>query len=150
MQINVHRVDDSLPLPKYETAGAVGFDFLAREEVTIPGRSLALVPGNLVIEVPKGYMLAVASRSSMPKKKGLLTPHGFGIIDQDYCGPQDEIKIQVFNFTQEPVTVHRGEKVAQGVFVRVDTFEWNEVSEMSNESRGGFGSTGGYGKNSTL
>lgn len=138
------RIDSSLPLPRYETAGSVGFDFLAREEIVIPGRSLGLVPGNLIVEVPKGYMLAVAARSSMPKKKGLLTPHGFGIIDQDYCGSQDEIKIQVFNFTQEPVTVHRGEKVAQGVFVRVDTFEFEEVAEMTNATRGGFGSTGGY------
>ena len=86
-------------------------------------------------------MLTVASRSSTPKKKGLLTPHGIGIIDQDYCGPEDEIKIQVYNFTDEPVTIERGDKIAQGVFVRVDTFEWEEVDVMTGESRGGFGST---------
>ncbi len=144
MKVALKRVDPALPLPQYETSGSVGFDFVAREEVVIAGRTLGFVPGNVIVEVPEGYMLAVASRSSMPKKKGLLTPHGFGIIDQDYCGPEDEIKIQVFNFMQEPITIHRGDKIAQGVFVRVDRFEFEEVSEMKKPSRGGFGSTGGY------
>lgn len=144
MKVKIKRIDESLPLPRYETGGAVGFDFLAREEVTVAPRSLAFIPGNLVIEVPGGYMLAVASRSSMPKKKNFLTPHGFGIIDHDYCGPDDEIKIQVYNFSDQAVTVHRGEKIAQGVFVKIDKFDWEEVQKISKPTRGGFGSTGGY------
>ncbi len=128
----------------YETAGAVGFDFVAREEVVIEARSLGLIPGNVVIEVPEGYMLVVASRSSAPKKKGLLTPHGIGIIDHDYCGPTDEIKVQVYNFCDQAVTIARGEKIAQGVFVKIEKFQFEEIEEMTQESRGGFGSTGGY------
>lgn len=89
-------------------------------------------------------MLVVASRSSTPIKKGLTPPHGFGIIDHDYCGPTDEIKVLVYNFTDQPVQITRGEKIAQGVFVKVDRFEWNEVETIDKESRGGFGSTGGY------
>lgn len=141
INVKIKRIDSELPLPKYETDGSVGFDFLAREDVTIEPRGLALIPGNVIVEVPEGYMLTIASRSSTPRKKGLLTPHGIGIIDQDYCGPEDEIKIQVMNFTDEAVTVNRGDKIAQGVFVRVDTFKWEEVDTMKNESRGGFGST---------
>lgn len=144
MQVKLKRIDTSLPLPQYETEGAVGFDFLAREETHIPPKSVALVPGNLIIEVPAGYMLVVAARSSMPKKKNLLMPHGIGIIDHDYCGPQDEIRIQVYNFSENLVVVQRAEKIAQGVFVRIDKFEWKEVGEMEKPSRGGFGSTGGY------
>lgn len=68
-------------------------------------------------------------------------PHGIGIIDRDYCGPEDELKVQMMNFTDETVTVKRGEKIAQGVFVRADVFAWEEVDEMKSESRGGFGST---------
>lgn len=142
MEVKIKRIDKDLPLPRYETAGSVGFDILARQDTVVEARSLALIPGNIIVEVPAGYMLVVASRSSTPKKKGLLTPHGIGIIDHDYCGPEDEIKIQVFNFTNEPVTVKRGEKVAQGVFVRIDKFEWNETEVMEKPSRGGFGSTG--------
>ena len=141
MHVRIQRIDKSLPLPVYETAGSVGFDLVARETVTIEAGKIELTPGNVIVEVPAGYMLAVASRSSTPKKKGLTPPHGFGIIDHDYCGPTDEIKIQVYNFSEAPVTIERGEKIAQGVFVRVDKFEWQEVESIREESRGGFGST---------
>lgn len=141
MKVKIKRLDPSLPLPVYETEGSVGFDILAREDMTIQAGTIELVPSNIIVEVPEGYMLAVASRSSTPRKKGLTQPHGFGIIDHDYCGPEDEIKIQVYNFTSEPVEIKRSEKIAQGVFVRVDKFEWDEVEQISETSRGGFGST---------
>ncbi len=144
MKVKIKRIDKNLPLPVYETDGSVGFDILAREDSTIEPKSISLIPANIIVEVPVGYMLIVASRSSTPKKKGLMTPHGFGIIDHDYCGPEDEIKIQVFNFTDAPVSIKKGEKIAQGVFVRIDKFEWEELDEIRTESRGGFGSTGGH------
>lgn len=139
--VRIKRIDKELPLPVYETDGSVGFDLIAREESIIPSKSTGLVPGNVVIEVPVGYMLVIASRSSTPRKKGLSTPHGIGIIDHDYCGPNDEIKIQVYNFKNEDVTIARGEKIAQGIFVHIDKFAWDEVDEMMNSDRGGFGST---------
>lgn len=144
MKVKIQRLDNSLPLPIYETSGSVGFDLLAREDCTVEPGTIALIPGNIIVECPQGYMLAIASRSSTPRKKGLTMPHGFGVIDTDYCGPEDEIKIQVYNFTEEAVTVHKGDKIAQGLFVRVDTFEFEEVEQIKKESRGGFGSTGGH------
>ncbi|MCD6109747.1 dUTP diphosphatase [bacterium] len=141
LKAKIKRIDTTLPLPTYETEGSVGFDILAREETTIPPKEIKLIPGNIIVEVPKGYMLMVASRSSTPKKKGLTPPHGLGIIDHDYCGEQDEIKIQVYNFTNNSVIVGKGEKIAQGVFIRIDKLSWNEVNTMNNNSRGGFGST---------
>lgn len=142
MRVRIQRVDKDLPLPKYETEGSVGFDFLAREDTAIPPKSVALIPGNVVVEVPSNYMLLVSLRSSTPRKKGLLMPHGIGVIDHDYCGPNDEIKIQVYNFTDQAVTISRGEKIAQGIFVHIDKFEWEEVAMIREQSRGGFGSTG--------
>lgn len=141
LKAKIKRVDTSLPLPTYETGGSVGFDILARSDTEIPPKEIQLVPGNIIVEVPRGYMLMVASRSSTPKKKGLSPPHGLGIIDHDYCGEQDEIKIQVYNFTDKSVIVHKGEKIAQGVFIKIDKLEWEEVDDMESESRGGFGST---------
>lgn len=143
MKVKIKRIDRGLPLPVYETDGAVGFDILAREDTVVPAGEIVLVPSNLIVHVPSGYMLVVASRSSTPRKKGLATPHGFGIIDHDYCGPEDEIKIQVHNFTDDNVEVRRGEKIAQGVFVRIDKFELEEVldGDLRDGSRGGFGST---------
>ena len=144
MKVKIKRIDKDLPLPIYETGGSVGFDILAREDSEIPAKEILMIPSNLIVEVPKKYMLVVASRSSTPRKKGLTPPHGFGIIDHDYCGPEDEIKVMVYNFSDVPVDIKRGEKIAQGVFVRIDKFEWDEVDEIKAESRGGFGSTGGY------
>ena len=141
MKVKIKRIDKSLPLPIYETAGSVGFDLLAREDMEVLPREIKLIPGNVIVEVPMGYSLIVASRSSTPRKMGLTKPHGIGIIDQDYCGNEDEVKIQVLNFTDKPVTVKRGDKIAQGLFVRVDRLEFEEVDDMANKSRGGFGST---------
>ncbi len=144
MQINIKRVDKDLPLPKYETAGAAGFDFVARQDKALQPQEIALIPGNVIVETPAGYMLAVVSRSSTPKKKGLSLPHGIGIIDSDYRGPDDEIWIQVYNFTDKEVTVNRGDKIAQGIFIPVVQAVWNEVDQVAAPTRGGRGSTGGY------
>ncbi|MBI2638043.1 dUTP diphosphatase [Candidatus Peregrinibacteria bacterium] len=141
MKVRIQRVDKNLPLPKYETDGSVGFDFLAREDTVIPAKGVALIPGNAIVEVPRNFVLFVTLRSSTPRKKGLLMPHGVGVIDHDYCGPQDEIKIQVYNFTDKAVTISRGEKIAQGIFVHIDKAEWEDVERIREESRGGFGST---------
>ncbi|MBS3133329.1 dUTP diphosphatase [Candidatus Woesearchaeota archaeon] len=141
MKVKIKRLDKSLPLPVYKTSGSVGFDISAREDTVIPPKSIALIPGNVIVETPPGYMLLVALRSSTPKKKGLHKPHGIGVIDNDYCGNEDEIKVQVFNSTDSEVKVEKGERIAQGIFVKIDKFEWEETDSMG-KSRGGFGSTG--------
>ena len=141
MKVKIKRLDKDLPLPRYETAGSVGFDFVCRETVAIEPHGLELVPANVIVETPPGYMLMVTLRSSTPRKRGLLIPHGVGVIDQDYCGEGDEVKIQVYNFTADPVIVERGDRIAQGIFVRVDTAQWSEVDQIESETRGGFGST---------
>jgi dUTP pyrophosphatase len=141
MKVKIKRIDKTLPLPVYETRGAVGFDLLCRESRTIAPQTLGLIPANVVVETPPGYMLMVTLRSSTPRKRSLLIPHGVGVIDQDYCGDGDEIMLQVYNFSPEPVTIERGDRIAQGIFVRVDQAEWLEVEQMDAETRGGFGST---------
>jgi dUTP pyrophosphatase len=142
MEVKIKRIDETLPLPDYETEGSVGFDLIVREDTTVKPGDIALIPANIIVAVPKGYALIIASRSSTPRKHGLTKPHGIGIIDQDYCGNDDEVKIQVFNFTQKAATIARGSKIAQGLFVRVDRFSLKEVDHIQKKSRGGFGSTG--------
>lgn len=142
MKIYIKRIDKTLPLPQYQTPGAVAFDIYAREAMTIGPKTIARIPTNLIIKIPKGYVLSVVTRSSTPVKKGLLIPHGMGVIDQDYCGENDEILYQVYNFTDETVAVERGERIGQAMFLRVDQMEWEEVEMMHDASRGGFGSTG--------
>lgn len=141
LQVAIKRIDINLPLPTYATAGSVGFDLLCREETEVAPRKVELIPSNVIVRIPAGYMLMLTLRSSTPLRKGLLIPNGVGIIDQDYCGEGDELKVQVFNFLDEAVTVKRGERIAQGIFMPVMQVSWNEVDEMG-QGRGGFGSTG--------
>ena len=141
MNVRIKRIDKSLELPLYHTSGAVGFDLIARESVEIPPRQLGLIPNNIVVEIPKGYMLLLASRSSTAKKKGLMPANGVGIIDQDYCGEEDELKTLFYNYTDETIHVERGERLSQCVFVKIEVSEWEEVESMQSTSRGGFGST---------
>ena len=110
--------------------------------MTIAPGTIALVPTGLVIEVPPGHFLGIFARSSTPLKKGLMVANGVGVIDQDYCGPADEVKIQVLNFTAAPVNVCRGDRIAQGISLTAPRVMWDEVEELREGSRGGFGATG--------
>lgn len=140
MKVKIKRIDTTLPLPSYHTAGAVAFDLYARTTTSIPPRETARIPANLVVAIPDGYMLLVKDRSSTLKRTGLLVTVGY--VDRDYCGESDELLLQAYNLTDHPVTVERGERIGQAAFVRVDTAEWEEVDSMEAPSRGGFGTTG--------
>ena len=142
MKIEISRIDPSIPLPRYESHGAVGFDLITRETTTIKAGEIGLVPGNVIVKVPEGYALLIVPRSSLPRKKCLVCPHSLGVIDCDYHGETDEIFVQVKNISDDDVVVEKGERIAQGMFVKVDIAEWQEVDGHGAESRGGFGSTG--------
>lgn len=142
MKIRVKRIDPSLPLARRETAGAAGFDLVTRLDTVIAPGEIGLVPANIVVSLPAGYMLVVAARSSTPRRTGLIAPHGIGVIDSDYCGEQDEIMVQVWNPTASAVTVKRGERIAQALLVKTYPVEWVELAEAQGPTRGGFGSTG--------
>lgn len=141
MKVNIKRIDKSLPLPIYHTKGAVGFDFYAREEVKVASSQTALVPLNIIMEVPKGYVLFLVPRSSTPKK-GLMVPNSPGTIDQDYHGEEDELRLWAYNFTKKKITIEKGERICQGLLIKVGIAKFKEVKKMKNKSRGGFGSTG--------
>ena len=143
MQIRIKRIDKSIPLPEYKTAGSAGFDLSSRERVEIPARGLVFLPLNIILELPPGKMLLVAARSSLPKK-GLLLANGVGIGDSDFSGPDDEYRALVHNFTDTPVSVEKGERIAQGIIVDIENAEFTEVDEVAKVSRGGFGSTGSF------
>ena len=103
MQVTITRLDSSVPIPQYETSGAAGFDLASSVDMTVAPGQVTLVPTGLVIAVPEGHVLGVFARSSTPLKRGLMVANGVGLVDSDYRGPADEIKIEVVNFTQAPV-----------------------------------------------
>jgi dUTP pyrophosphatase len=142
MHVHLTRLSADVALPRYHTAGAAGFDLAADAAMTIAPGEVALVPTGLIIEVPRGYFVGVFARSSTPLKRGLMVANGVGVIDSDYCGPGDEIKIEVFNFTAAPVTIARGDRLAQGILIPCAQAEWREGEAQPRAARGGFGATG--------
>ncbi len=142
MLLRIKRLDPSIGLPAPATGGAAGFDLAAAADVEIPARGIRLVGTGLVIAVPNGYFLGIFARSSTPLKRGLMVANGVGVVDADYCGPDDEIKVQVLNITDQPVVVKKGDRIAQGIVLPAPAVRWEEVAEMSTPTRGGFGSTG--------
>ena len=143
LSVRIRRLRASVRLPEYQTPGAAGFDLAAGEDIVVAPHAIALVPTGLVIAAPDGYFLGVFARSSTPIRRGLIVSNGVGVIDADYCGATDEIKIQVLNVTGDPVTVKAGDRIAQGLFIPVARAAWDETNEdLRAGSRGGFGATG--------
>jgi dUTP pyrophosphatase len=143
MRLKIRRLDSTIPLPSYGTDEAAGFDLAAAADMTVAPGQIALVRTGLVIEVPTGHFLGIFARSSTPLKRGLLVANGVGIVDPDYSGPNDEIMIQVLNFTGAAVHIARGDRLAQGLVLPAPRVAWQEVEAIRPATRGGFGATGG-------
>jgi dUTP pyrophosphatase len=141
-KVRIRRLDASVELPAYATDGSAAFDLAVSADTTIAPGEVRLVPTGLVIEVPAGMFLAIFARSSTPLKKGLMVANGVGVVDSDYCGPADEVKIPALNFTSQPVQIARGDRIAQGILLPSPRVVWEEVGELRAGSRGGFGATG--------
>ncbi len=141
MDVPLLRLHSDTPEPAYATPGSVGFDVCTAEPVEIASGEIALVGTGLVFATPPGWFLLVCLRSSTPRKFGVLQPHGIGVIDEDYRGVEDELRLQLLNFTQAPARIPAGSRIAQGVFVRTERATWS-AHDAAQASRGGFGSTG--------
>ena len=143
MRLKITRLDPTLPLPGYGTSDAAGFDLAASHDIVVQPGQIALVRTGLIIEVPAGHFLGIFARSSTPLKRGLLVANGVGVIDPDYSGPDDEVMVQVLNFTQNDVQVRRGDRLAQGIVLSAPRVTRDEVAAIRATTRGGFGATGG-------
>ena len=142
MKARITRLRKDIELPEYKSKGAVAFDITICENATIAPGKAAFLPTGLIIQVPEGQVLVLAPRSSTFKKKGLRLGNTLGIIDQDFCGPEDELLIHLWNPGTEPVSVAAGERIVQGLFLPFTHIEWDE-GEPLGKTRGGWGSTGG-------
>ena len=141
MNIKIKRFDKSNPLPEYKTKGAAAFDLCARVSTEIPSKEFRYVPLNVAVQTPPGYFLLLVARSST-HKKGLWMANGIGIGDSDFSGDEDEYKAIYYNFTDKPVLIEKGERIAQGLIVKRENIKWKEVDKMKNQTRGGWGTTG--------
>lgn len=147
MHINVliQREPDALdlPLPQYATPGSAGADLyaaVAEPVVLNPGERLRISTG-IRIALPPGYEAQVRPRSGLADRYGLSMVNAPGTIDSDYRGV---IQVILINLGQEPITIRRGDRIAQLVVAPVARAVWQEVGELpiTERAEGGFGSTG--------
>lgn len=141
LTVRITRRDPRARLPEYQTAGAAAFDFAVLDDAVVAPRSHALLGTGLVIAVPDDHVLHVYARSSLFKKHGLVLANGVGVVDSDYCGPDDEVMISVWNPGDHEVRVEAGTRVAQGMILARPRVQWVEA-DAAGSTRGGFGSTG--------
>lgn len=134
MKLKIKRFDKKIPLPKYEKLAA-GFDFYLPKGVTFgPGETKA-VDSNIAAEIPEGYFLMVVPRSTTFKRFGLVMPHSMGIIDPMYFGDDNEIVLLFQNPSDKTVRVSKGAKIAQGILIKYEKAEFQEVKKLRKSKR---------------
>lgn len=142
MKIKIINKSDH-PLPEYKTPDAAGMDLVANnpEPISLKPLDRALVPTGLFLEIPKGYEAQVRPRSGLALKKGITCLNSPGTIDADYRG---EVGVILANLSNDPYTIHKGERIAQLVIAKHETITWEVVESLNETQRGqgGFGSTG--------
>lgn len=150
MKLKIYRNDKSVPLPKRMTNKSAGLDVYCAETITIPYEKVVLISTGLIIQPPENTHIKLFIRSSIAVKKQITLVNNVGIIDEDYCGPKDELKIAVYRLKNgdeflPEITIEKGTRIGQIIFERTDypNIEWDEqeTPDFAGRTRGGFGST---------
>lgn len=148
MKLKFKKMYPDVQLPEFATEGSACFDIRAYCPTTwydLSNADTAIIDTGLIPEVPKGYVLKIYSRSGYGFVHNIRLVNSVGIIDSDYRG---EIKVGLIqDFTQPEAPSKRivhGDRIAQGMLVKLVKTEIEEVEELSETERGngGFGSTG--------
>lgn len=128
-------------LPEYATVGAAGMDLKADilEPMQLKARSSIIVPTGIYVALPDGCEMQIRGRSGLAFKYDIVSH--LGTLDADYRG---EIKVKLFNLSDNDFVINPGERIAQIVVARYEKVEWEEVATLDETVRGegGFGSTG--------
>ncbi|MDD9207794.1 dUTP diphosphatase [Georgenia sp. 10Sc9-8] len=142
--VAVRLLDPDLPVPAYARPGDAGADLHAAREVVLAPGARAVVPTGIAIAVPEGYAAFVHPRSGLAARHGVTVVNAPGTIDAGYRG---EVAVIVQNTdTTDPVTLHRGDRIAQLVVQPVVRAAFAVVEDLPASVRGagGLGSTGGW------
>ena len=137
-------LDPDLEAPSYAQPGDAGADLRSSITVKIQPGERVLVPTGIALALPDGFAAFVHPRSGLALRHGLSIVNTPGTIDAGYRG---EIMVLLINLDQsEPITIERGDRIAQMVIQRVETVEFVPVEELSESERGagGYGSSGGH------
>jgi dUTP pyrophosphatase len=143
VKVLIKKLNPSVQLPSYKTSGASGMDLMAYIDKPInlkPGKA-CLVPTGLSFAFPEEYEIQIRPRSGLAAKNNISILNTPGTIDSDYRG---EIKIILFNHSNENFIIKNNDRVAQMVLTPIIKMELEETNELpeSTRGKGGFGSTG--------
>jgi dUTP pyrophosphatase len=144
VEIRIHRLDPTVPLPSYAHPGDAGADLTTTVDVRLAPGERALVPTGISIALPAGFVALIHPRSGLAARCGVSIVNSPGTVDAGYRG---EVKVLLVNLDpREPVVLARGDRIAQLVIQRVETARFVEVDELPRSARGagGYGSTGGF------
>jgi dUTP pyrophosphatase len=139
------RLDPELAVPGYAHPDDAGADLLSRVDVTLAPGERRTVPTGVAVALPAGYAAFVHPRSGLAARHGLTLVNAPGTVDAGYRG---EIQVTLLNTdSAAPVSLRRGDRIAQLVVQRVERVTFVEVDQLPESVRGtgGFGSTGGFG-----
>lgn len=131
--------DDLVRLEKIAVGDLI--DLRVAKDVFLKQGEFALLPLGVAMELPKGYEAHVYPRSSTPSKFGVMMANSVGIIDESYCGDNDEWKAPVIAIRD--TYIEKNSRICQFRIVEHQPeIEFEEVVTLGNEDRGGIGSTG--------
>lgn len=142
VEVLLARLDPEVPLPRYAHPGDAGADLVTTQDVRLEPGHRAVVGTGIAIALPDGYAAFVHPRSGLAARHGVGIVNAPGTIDAGYRG---EIKVVLINHDpSEPVTLLRGDRIAQLVVQRVDRARFVVVETLPGSARGdgGYGSTG--------
>ena len=148
MKIKIKYFDNAKELNMIEKGNWC--DLYANKDMFIPEGEKMMIPLGVAMQLPEGYEAHVVPRSSTFKTWGIIQTNHIGIIDNSYCGDNDQWFYPVYclepkNFidNQYGTLIRKGDKIAQFRIIEVQPkLEFEKVELLGNKDRGGFGSTG--------
>lgn len=116
-------------------------DLRAAQKVELKAGEFKLVPLGVAMELPRGYEAHVVPRSSTFKNFGVIQPNHMGVIDESYCGENDQWYFPAY--AMRDTVIHEGDRICQfRIMEHQPQIEFEETEALGHQDRGGFGSTG--------
>ena len=131
----------AIPLPTRATAGSAGYDFICPADITLQPGEAVTIPTGIRCEMQPGWVLMIFPRSGLGFKHQVRLANTVGVIDSDYFHAANEghIMVRIVNGGDHALSIAKGERFCQGVFLPHGLAEEDEVLA---DRKGGFGSTG--------
>jgi dUTP pyrophosphatase len=149
--VQVWRAHADAKLPYKATLDSAGYDLYSIDEGTLYWGETKTFSTGLIMRPPPGYHIRVYGRSGWGRKFGIGIPHGLGIVDRDYCGPNDIVQVVLRRCSASniqpdakgPLVIHKGDRIAQMTIEKTNDIEFDIIEHPpAATSRGGFGSSG--------